>query len=412
MDDLVSNSLSRRGLLGLIGGSALALGLPRVAFGAAPTDNRLVVVILRGAMDGLAAVPPYGEKRYAERRADLALPVPGEADGILPLAQGFGLHPSLAPIQPFWAANELLIVPATSGGYHTRSHFDAQDLLETGLTTRSGNLAGWLNRALVELQPQTGARRLGLAMGSAVPLMLRGTVPVASWEPPDMKAAGPTLLAAMTKLYQGDALFGPALADGIKAQNLSDEVLGSEMGSDGKPAKALGFGPGAFPVVADAAGGLLAASDGPRIAVMEMGGWDTHVGQGGIKGRLANNLAGFAQGLAHLRQSLGNAWAMTVVVCITEFGRTVAPNGTGGTDHGTASVTLVLGGAVRGGRIAGDWTGLDQLEENRDLRAATDIRAVLKGVLRDHLGVAPARLDSAVFPESGATRAMPNLVRV
>jgi uncharacterized protein (DUF1501 family) len=403
--------LGRRTLLGLMGGSALALGLPRIAFADAPTDNRLVVVILRGALDGLAAVPPYGEKRYAERRANLALPLPGETDGILPLAQGFGLHPALAPIQPLWAANELLVVPATSGGYHTRSHFDAQDLLETGLATRSGNLAGWLNRALAELQPQAGTRRLGLAMGSAVPLMLRGAVPVASWEPPDMKAAAPTLLAAMSRLYEGDRLFGPALADGIKAQNLSDEVLGSEMAPDGKPAKTLGFGPGALRVVADAAGGLLAAPDGPRIAVMEMGGWDTHVGQGAVKGRLANNFAGFADGIAHLRQSLGAAWPRTVVVCVTEFGRTVAPNGTGGTDHGTASVTLVLGGAVRGGRIAGDWTGLDQLEENRDLRAATDIRAVLKGVLRDHLGLAPAKLDGAVFPDSGAVRAMPNLVR-
>ncbi len=180
MEELRSPTLSRRFLLGLMGVSAVALGMPRLAFATAPTDNRLVVVILRGAMDGLAAVPPYGEKRYAERRANLALPMPGEADGILPLAQGFRLHPSLAALQPMWRANELLIVPATSGGYHTRSHFDAQDLLETGATTRSGNLAGWLNRTLAELQPQAGSRRLGLAMGSAVPLMLRGTVSVAS----------------------------------------------------------------------------------------------------------------------------------------------------------------------------------------------------------------------------------------
>jgi|HubBroStandDraft_1064217.scaffolds.fasta_scaffold00142_11 uncharacterized protein (DUF1501 family) len=403
---------SRRTLLSLCGASALALGLPSVGFAAVPTENRLVVVILRGALDGLAAVPPYGEKRYAERRGSLALPLPGEADGILPLAQGFGLHPALAPIHPLWATGELLIVPATSGGYHTRSHFDAQDLLETGLVQRSGNLAGWLNRALAELQPREGTRRLGLALGSAVPLMLRGPVPVSSWEPPDQKPVAPTLLAAMTRLYETDALFGPALADGIRAQNLSDEVLGSESGADGQRAKSLGFGPGAFRVVADAAGGLLAAGEGPRIAVMEMGGWDTHVGQGTVKGRLANNLDGLAEGLSHLRQSLGTAWQRTVVVCVTEFGRTVAPNGTGGTDHGTASVTFVLGGAVRGGRIAGDWPGLDQLEENRDLRAATDIRAVLKGVLRDHLGLAPARLEGAVFPESGAVRPVSDLVRV
>jgi uncharacterized protein (DUF1501 family) len=413
MTDLDFVRPSRRSVLGLFGASALSLGLPRVAFAAAPTDNRLVVVIQRGALDGLAAVPPYGDRRYLERRAGLALPMPGEADGILPLAQGFGLHPALAPIHKLWAANELLIVPSTSGGYHTRSHFDAQDMLEMGSTTHSGNLAGWLNRALAELQPQAGTQRLGLALGSSVPLMLRGIVPVASWEPPDLKPVAPTLLAAMTKLYEGDPLFGPALADGIKAQNLSDEVLGADwMRPDGKPAKPLGFGPGAFRVVADAAGGLLAAKDGPRIAVMEMGGWDTHSGQGTVKGRLADNLAGFAEGLDHLRTALGPAWQRTVVVCVTEFGRTVAPNGTGGTDHGTASVTLVLGGAVRGGRIAGDFSGLDQLVEDRDLRSSTDIRAVLKGVLRDHLGLAPARLDSAVFPDSAGVRAMPELVRV
>lgn len=400
---------SRRALLTLLGAGAVGLGLPRLAVAAAPTDNRLVIVILRGAMDGLAAVPPYGDTRYAERRAGLALPLPGEPDGILPLGQGFGLHPALAPLRPLWDAKELAIVPATAGGYRTRSHFDAQDLLETGLTTRSATFAGWLNRALAELQPASAARRLGLALGSTVPLMLRGAVPVASWEPADLKPAAAPLLAAMTKLYAGDPLFAPALADGITAQNLSDEVLGTD--PDGKPAKRLGLGPDAFKVVAQAAGGLLAAANGPRIAVMDLGGWDTHAGQGTVKGRLANTLDGFAAGLAQLRQSLGAAWSRSVVVCVTEFGRTVAPNGTNGTDHGAASVTLVLGGAVQGGRIAGDWPGLDRLEEDRDLRMATDFRAVLKGVLRDHLGVASARLDSAVFPESGAVKPMAGLVR-
>jgi uncharacterized protein (DUF1501 family) len=409
--------LSRRKLLTLLGGGAslAAFDLPRIAYAAAPTENRLVVVMLRGALDGLAAVPPHGDPRYAARRAGLALPPPGQPDGILPLDPLFGLNAALAPIQPMWSAGELLIVPATAGGYHTRSHFDAQDLLEMGLTERHGSPGGWLNRALVDIQGRDQQRRLGLAVGPSVPLVLRGTLPVASWAPPNLKAADPTLLAALTQMYAGDKLLGPALADGIKAQNLSDEVLGTnQLGMDGKPrfAKAGAYGPAAFAPMAEAAGGLLAAPDGPRVAVIDMGGWDTHVGQGAVKGRLADNLRGLAEGLAQLKVSLGPAaWRRTVVLMMTEFGRTVAPNGTNGTDHGTASVTLLLGGAVRGGRITGDWPGLERLEEDRDLRAATDLRAVAKGVLRDHLGVATAHLDTALFPDSASVRPMGGLLR-
>jgi uncharacterized protein (DUF1501 family) len=409
MRDIDPTQPSRRTALGLLSAAALMAYSSRLAFADVQGDNRLIIVILRGAMDGLAAVPPYGDRHYAERRANLVLPMPGEADGILMLDPLFGLHPALAPIQPLWAAGELLIVPATSGGYHTRSHFDAQDLLETGFTERHGEAAGWLNRALFEVQPKGSPRRLGLALGPVIPLMLRGNVPVASWEAANMKAATPGLLAVMSKLYAHDPLFGPALADGIKAQSLSDEVLGAD---SPEMAGKAGAGLGAFRAMAEAAGGLLAAKDGPRVAVMDIGGWDTHVGQGTVKGRLGNNLAGLAAGLDQLRVSLGEAWKKTVVVCVTEFGRTVAPNGTGGTDHGTASVTLVLGGAVRGGRIAGDWPGLEQLAENRDLRAATDQRAVLKGVLGQHLGIAGDRLDNAVFPGSGSVRPMAALVRV
>ena len=404
----------RHVLAGLGAGLALA-GLPRIAFAAAPTDNRLVVILLRGALDGLAAVPPYGDRRYAERRGHLALPMPGEPDGILALDHTFGLSPALAGLQPLWTAGELLVVPATAGGYHTRSHFDAQDLLEMGLVERHGAATGWLNRAIADIQGNDRQRRLGLAVGASVPLMLRGPLPVASWEPPNLKAADPTLLAALVQMYAGDKLLGSALADGIKAQDLDDEVLGSNaMGPDGKPrfAKAGGYGPAAFRPMAEAAGGLLAAADGPRVAMIDMGGWDTHVAQGTTKGRLADNLRGLADGLTQLKTSLGPAWSRTAVLVMTEFGRTVAPNGTNGTDHGTASVALLLGGAVKGGRIAGDWPGLDRLEENRDLAIASDLRALAKGVLRDHMGVAPAHLDAVVFPDSAAVRPAGGLIRV
>ncbi len=239
-----------------------------------------------------------------------------------------------------------------------------------------------------------------------MPLLLRGKAPVASWEPPGLKEASPEFISMLSLLYANDKLLGPALNDGLRAQNLSTEVMGDDMAKG-----PMGFGPRAFKPLAEAAGKLLAADDGPRIAALEMGGWDTHVAQGTTKGRLAQNLAGFADGLQALAQSLGPVWKKTVIVATTEFGRTVAVNGTGGTDHGTASVMLVMGGAVRGGKIRGDWPGLDQLEENRDLRVATDSRAVLKGVLRDHLGIDAASLDHRVFPDAPGLKPVDGLVR-
>ena len=396
---------TRRDVLTLLAGgcAACALGIPRAVFAAAPTDQRFVVVLLRGAMDGLAAVPPLGDRRYAERRGSLALAAPGQEDGSLKLDGTFALNAALAPIYPYYGSGELLFVPASGNGYHTRSHFDGQDLMESGLAQKTGQSDGWLNRALVPLQ--AGDRRLGIAVGGAVPLLLRGKAPVASWEPPGLNEASPEFITMLSALYAPDPLLGPALKDGLRAQNLSTEVMGDDMAKG-----PMGFGPRAFKPLAEAAGKLLAADDGPRIAALEMGGWDTHVAQGTAKGRLAQNLAGFADGLQALAQALGPAWKKTVLVATTEFGRTVAVNGTGGTDHGTASVMLVMGGAVRGGRMHGDWPGLDQLEENRDLRVATDSRAVLKGVLRDHLGIDAASL-GRVFPDAPGLKPMDGLVR-
>lgn len=382
----------------------LSLALPRAVFAAAPTERRFVVVLLRGALDGLAAVPPLGDSRYAERRGSLALAQPGEPDGCLPLDGFFALHPALAPIHSYYAAGELLFVPASGNGYRTRSHFDAQDLMESGLAKKTRQTDGWLNRALVPLQ--AGDRRLGIAIGGAVPLVLRGKAPVASWEPPGLNEATPEFVAALSQLYAADPLLGPALSDGLRAQSLSTEVLGGDMARG-----PLGFGPRAFKPLAAAAGKLLAADDGPRIAALEMGGWDTHVNQGAASGRLAQNLAGFAEGLQALAEALGPAWKQTVVVATTEFGRTVAVNGNGGTDHGTASVMLVVGGAVRGGTMRGDWPGLERLEEDRDLRVATDSRAVLKGALRDHLGIDAAVLDHRVFPDAPGLKPVNRLIR-
>ena len=403
------NGSTRRHVLALFGtaGAIATLGLPRAVFAAAPTERRFVVVLLRGALDGLAAVPPLGEPRYAELRGSLALPAVGETDGCLALDGMFALNPALAAIHPHYAAGELLFVLAAGNGYRTRSHFDAQDLMESGLAAKVGQSDGWLNRALAGLQPAAGDRRLGIAIGGAVPLLMRGKLAVASWEPPGLQPAAPEFTEILSRLYAPDALFGPALADGLRAQSMSSEVLGDDMARAPQ-----GYGPKSFRPLAETAGRLLAAPGGPRIAALEMGGWDTHVGQGSVAGRLAQNLAGLADGLSALATALGPAWQQTVVVAVTEFGRTVAANGSGGTDHGTASVALVMGGAVRGGTLRGDWPGLDRLEDNRDLRVATDARSVIKGVLRDHLGIDAATLDRKVFPDAPGLKPMGGLVRV
>ena len=239
-----------------------------------------------------------------------------------------------------------------------------------------------------------------------MPLLLRGAVPVASWEPAGVRAADADFVTALGPLYAHDALFGPALQLGLKTQNFSDAVLG-----DNAPKGPGGFGPKAFAPLAGAAGKLLAAEDGPRIAALEMLGWDTHVAQGTTQGRLYENLAGLADGFDALAQNLGPAWKNTVVIATTEFGRTVAVNGTNGTDHGTATAMFVLGGAVKGGRIYGDWPGLAKLDDNRDLRVATDSRGIAKGILRDHLGIDTASLNAKVFPDAASLKPAEGLLR-
>lgn len=402
----------RRDVLKLLGGFAAGsfalAGLPGAVFAAAPGERRLVVVIQRGAMDGLAAVAPLGDRSYADLRGSLALKPPGEVNGCLPLDGNFALHPSLAALHPYYGKGELLVVHATGNGYQTRSHFDAQDMLESGLAAKRSLSDGWLNRALAHIQQ--GDRRIGLAVGSATPLILRGAVPVASWAPAGFREAAPGFVEAVAQLYETDALLGPAFREGLKAQSFSDSVLNGDTGDQMKGAG--GFGPKAFQPVAEAAGKLLGAKDGPRIAALDMGGWDTHIAQGADSGRLAQNLEGFAAGLDAMAQALGPAWRDTVLVTVTEFGRTVRVNGTNGTDHGTASLMFVMGGAVRGGRIAGDWPGLAQLQDDRDLRVATDSRAVMKGILRDHFGIDAQNLAGGVFPGSAPVKAMDGLLRV
>lgn len=391
--------LNRRHLLALGSAGLLSAAAPRLTLAAAGTDRRLVLIVLRGAMDGLGAIAPYADPDYKAMRSALALAEPGQADGLLDLDGRFGLHPALAPLHGWWQERQMLAVHAIATPYRERSHFDAQDLLDTG-GSRAGDRTGWLNRALARLDG--GGQGLGLALGQGVPLVLRGSVQVASWAPSPLPEGGPDFMERVAALYHADPVLGPALAAG---QGVTQMVDGMEGGRarDNKDRMAL----------ATTAGRMLSDADGPRVATLELPGWDTHVAQGTAKGRLANALGNLAETMLALRASMEPVWDRTVVAVVTEFGRTVRINGSGGTDHGTAGVALLAGGSVEGGRVLGDWPGLrqDKLYQGRDLAPTTDMRALLKGMLSAHFGLSARDLDGAVFPDARDIGALPELIR-
>lgn len=372
--------------------------------------SRFVFVLLRGALDGLAVVPPYGDPAYAALRRELALAPPGATHGALRLDATFGLHPGCAFLHEAWQARELVVAHAVATPYRERSHFDGQDVLESGGVQPHALSTGWLNRALAALpagrqaRGSAGQAEAGVALGDNLPLAMRGPAPVASWSPSRLPALDEDTLARITDLYARDPVLSRRLADALAA----DEVAGDV------PITKASRGPGARHLeTLRAAGAFLAREDGPRVAMLDTTGWDTHANEGGAQGQLATRLAALDAGLRELKAALGKVWPQTVILLATEFGRTAAVNGTRGTDHGTGTVAFVLGGAVRGGRMLADWPGLSPqaLYQQRDLAPTLDLRALLKGVLHDHLGVPSAALDTGVFPDSAAVRPVADLVR-
>jgi uncharacterized protein (DUF1501 family) len=394
-------NISRRTALLGLATSATLLGA-NLALAAAPTDKRLVVVILRGALDGMAAVVPYGDPGLAALRGPIVPPAPGQPEGLLDLGGFFGMHPSLAGLHGMVAAHEALAVHAVAGCYRVRSHFEAQDYLESGADHRM--TSGWLNRVVAALPAGGSTRPEGeaLAVGVSVPLLLRGPAQVANWAPHGFSQPAPDLYATIAALNQHDPVTGPAIAEGLRARGFSAAVMAGD--TDAPKDKY------AFPTLARAAGEMLRAPDGPRIAALEIGGWDTHTAQ--VR-RLPGVLKQLDDGLVALKTGLGPAWAQTAVLVMTEFGRTARVNGTQGTDHGTGTVAFVLGGAVAGGKVWATWPGLaaGQLFENRDLAPTTDLRAVAKGMLAAHLKLDAAAL-GRVFPGSDGVAPMGGLIRV
>jgi uncharacterized protein (DUF1501 family) len=374
----------------------------RLAFAGTATKGqpRLVFVILRGALDGLAAAPPYGDRDYAALRRDIALP----ADKVLPLNDLFGLHPSLAFLKESYSARELVVFHAVASPYRERSHFDGQDVLENGFARAHAAPSGWLNRALVTTAGTN--KELGVALGQNIPLVMRGPAAVTSWSPTKLTALDDDTLQRITDLYVADPVLGKRLADALAADAIADDGGQNTMGKS----TAVGA---RYTEVIHAAAEFLRREDGPRVAVFDTTGWDTHANEGGAQGQLAARLAALDAGLRSLKEQLGPVWNDTAVVLATEFGRTAAINGTRGTDHGTASAAFLLGGAVRGGRVVADWPGLSErkLYQGRDLMPTLDIRSVLKGVLVEHLQVPARALDKSVFPDSETAKALSGLVK-
>lgn len=412
------------------GAYALWPGLS-TALATAPTPaqtgpaHKLVVVMLRGAVDGLSVVVPHGDAGYRQSRGSIALPAPGSADGsVLPLDPLFGLHPALARLMPLWQRGHLGFVHASGSPDPTRSHFDAQDYMETGTPGRKSTPDGWMNRLLAQL-PGPAAPTRAVNMGPTPPRILAGSATVAQLGlgPRALEAKAidnPELQAALGRLYghEGDLArtlqearesrsemgrsMATAEARSRQAQREAQMSPGSsgDNGRSSDPSADAGA-PTARGFAADALrlGQLIQADPHTQLAFTSVGGWDTHVNQGGARGALANRLGSLGEGLESLVQGLGDAFEHTVIVVMSEFGRTVRQNGTGGTDHGRGNVMWLLGGPVAGGRVRGEWPGLDRsaLADGRDLAVTSDFRGVLSPILQQHLGLSDHAMGQ-VFP--------------
>ncbi|SDQ46572.1 DUF1501 domain-containing protein [Pseudoxanthomonas sp. CF125] len=374
-------SLTRRGFIGAAGALTSLTLWPNLGIAAA-NDTRMLVVLLRGGVDGLHVVVPRNDPAYARLRGSL---VPADARAV---DADFSLHPSLSFAHELYGRKQLLPVVAIAPPYRQRSHFEAQDCLENGTARPGGISTGWLNRCVSAM---AGSEALSLT--TVMPLIMRGPGDATTWSPPLPEEVNPVLLQRLQTLYAADPKLAGSFARAVESQDM--EMSG---GKGGRLPQALA-----------SAAAFMAKTDGPRIAFVEDSGWDTHSNQAAV---LTRKLKELDAGLRAFHDGMTPFWSRTVVVVLSEFGRTAAANGTGGTDHGTGGIALLAGGAVKGGRIAGDWPGLAQgaLNEGRDLRATSDTRALLKGVLASHLRVPESALETKVFPDSRDVRAIEGLL--
>lgn len=368
-------------------GGIATFGLPAVSFAQVRQKGRFVFVLLRGGFDGLAAVVPHGDPAYAALRGAFAY-APSD---LVELNDTFGLAPGLAPLREFWDRGELAVLHAMAIPYRTRSHFDGQAILETGLDKPIGSSDGWLNRLL---QVMSGERS-GIAIASGMPRSMTGAYTVQTWSPTQLGAVDDEYLQRLAALYRTDRVLQGRFEAALQQQ----DVVGEEPMARGNARR------GGITPLMQAAARILRTETGPNIAAVEFSGWDTHANQGMAGGALDRLLGQLAGGLAALRTEMGEAWNTTTVVVMTEFGRTARPNGTRGTDHGTAGAGFILGPKVARATVFSDWPGLSDraLFEGRDLKPTLDTRAVLKAAIAGTFDLTPAQADR-VFPGSAAVR--------
>lgn len=390
--------INRRSLLGMSAGLFAWAHIPRHAE-AAGTEPRLLIVILRGGMDGLHVAVPLNDPNYANLRGNLAF----NTSKMLPLTSEFSINPIMPNFQKMFLAKDASLVQAIAPPLRRRSHFEALYNIESGLPGAGprSSTSGWLNRLLQQLPVGNAVQMDALHIGPT-PMILAGAAPVLSWT--NVSKYHTQLNEPLVSLYKNtDPRLAELLQRGLLADSLatSGTTAATQSADKGISAVRLNF---------RGAARMMRAPTGPRIAVLDIGGWDTHVSQTSI---LSSKLSDLDSAMQDFRNEMGAAWANTAVICVTEMGRTAAVNGSGGTDHGDASIAFLLGGAIAGGKVWGDWPGLANasLTDGRSLKATTDMRAVFKGLLADHLGVPTSILDNSVFPASKATLAMKDLLK-
>jgi len=360
-------------------------------------QKRLIVIFLRGAVDGLSVVVPYSESAYYQARPQISLPGPGKAGGVLDLDGHFGLHPALAPILPLWQKKTLAFVHASGSQDQTRSHFDAQQYMENGTPGNKGTHDGWMNRLLGIISQKSPIQAVNV--GESTPWILSGNAPIASLAPGrninrPLPIDRPQVATAFDKLYSNNDSLGQTYHEGRMARQVLMKDLDSEtkMANNGAP---LADG---FPQDAQNLGRLMVRDPKIQLGFMAIGGWDTHVNQGNSQGQLARNLGKLGDGLAALTKAIEPIYQDTAIVVMSEFGRTFKQNNDGGTDHGHGNVMWVLGGKVHGGKVHGDWPGLsnNQLYQGRDLAITTDFREVISDVLQHHLKIDNTKLNQVL----------------
>ncbi len=380
-----SFEISRRRLLQFSGATALA-SVSGQSLAAPASGPRFLMIILRGGVDGLTMLPPTGDPDLAGIRGQM------NEFPTIPLDGFFSLHGAMPTMGELWEQQQLIGFHAISTPYQDRSHFDAQNVLENGLAHPDGSADGWLNRALA-LRPDSARR--GLSVGAGTPLIMRGAAPVGSWAPSQLPVAEPTLVDRLIPLWAKDPLLARMLPQGRELQSMT-----GGMGGDASSGRLAGL--------LDQVGQLMARADGPRIVAMDSDGWDMH---GTLLFHMNRLSADLDQGIARLRSALGESWSQTAVLIVSEFGRTVEPNGTGGADHGIGGSALLLGGAVRGGRVIADWPGLrpgDRIAA-RDLRPTADLRGVIAAALADHLSYSPTEIGETILPGFTTANRLPEL---